>query len=308
MIFLIYGKNGFLIAKKKSWFRKNIYKDRGNIEIRNFNFLDNEWDEFLNFLKNQSIFLNEKLIFVENLSSFKEEDKIKEFFKNRFEALNKDKKTSIVFIENNFKNKFIAFLVHKGVKKYYFEPFSCNRGGKEYFIKYFIEYTRNLGGEISQEALKLLGDFFDCNGWLVESEIKKLIILGNKKIDANLVKKYCLPKYLSNELFSLAESVLSRNKKMAIFIIKKLIYWGEDESKIFNMLLWQIKNFVRIKFLKKSDLKFKSFYINKIRRLSHNVSEENLKRIYKILANIDLRVKTSRLNYREALMDFFREI
>ncbi len=307
MLFLIYGENDFLIFEKKKWFRRSIFQSTQKAEIKNFDFSENNWQDFLDIFKSQSMFSAKKLIFVSNLSQAKFEDEFKAFLREKYDTLNRDKDVWVIFVEEEAKNKIISSLIRKGVKKYEFLKFSFKNRQK--FIEHFTNYAKTLNVTIQPEALTLLGEFFDYNGWLVKNEIKKLAFISKgEKIDKELVKKYCLPKYLSNEVFDLSEKIFQKDKKGAILILKKLSFWGEDEGKIFNMLLWQIKNFVKIKYLADKELKFKPFYVNKARRLINKFSLAELQYIYKILANTDLKIKTSRLTYREALLDLFRKI
>ncbi len=307
MIFLVYGENDFLISERIKWFKQSISQNKDYPEIKNINFLEENWDFFLENLKSQSIFPTKKLIFIENLSNSKFEQNFKLFLKNSYDKVNKDRYLWLVFIEKNSKNKIINSLIRKGIKKYETLPFSFkNRQG---FIKYFNNYLNKFRISIETRALILLGDFFNYNGWLVKNELKKLIsIIKNNNITSKDIEKYCLPKYLENEVFQLSEKIFQANKKESILILKKMFYWGEDEGKIFNILLNQIKNFIKIKYLPPSELKFKDFYIKKAKILTNKISTEKLKLLYKYIANIDLKIKTSRLTYREALLDLFRRI
>ena len=223
------------------------------------------------------------------------------------EKLVKNKNTQLVFLEREGKNKIISFLLKREVRAYKFEPFS--KDNKALFLRYLRKIVNDLGGEITGGALYLLVDFFGYDPWLARGEIEKLLIYSEgKAIDEESVKKNCLPRYASNEIFLLARKILEKDKRGAIFLLEKLLFLGQEPRPIFNSLLSQIRNFLRIKYFPSSQLKFNPFFIQKAKPLVGRFSDEDMLKVYRLLARKDLSVKTTKLTYKEALMDFFRQI
>ena len=307
MIFLFYGKNDFLISRRKREIKNSSRKKNSSLEIKEFDFLEDHFPDFVNYLKEQSIFSPKKLIFLTNYSKIAAGEKAENFLEANLKKLAEDKKTWLVFLEGEGKNKTINFLLKNGAKAYKLEPFS--KDNRALFFKYLRKMANDFGREITNRALYVLVDFFGYDPWLIEGEIEKLLLYSEEKtIDERTVEENSSPQYISNEIFLLAEKILEKDKKKAVFLLEKLLFLGQEPRLIFNMLLSQMSNFLRVKYLPYSQLGFKPFFIKKAKPLVNKFSDEDMLRVYKLLARKDFSIKTTKLTYKEALMDFFRQI
>jgi len=109
MIFLLYGKNSYLLSKKKQEIGSR-FKDDGVLDIQTFDFSTEKWDDFLDYFKSQTIFSSKRLIFLENTSKIKTKRDIESFLKANFGKIVDNKLTFLVFVEEEEKNWLISSL------------------------------------------------------------------------------------------------------------------------------------------------------------------------------------------------------
>ena len=307
MLELIYGTNDFLVFYKKRLLKESFESKYSSLEQENFNLNFDEFEKVIGFIKKSGLFSLAKLVFLEGVEKNEIFLKIKEFLNENLSNLEKNKNILLVFVTNEPKSKIVNYLLGRKVRSHYCPEFDYKN--KETLIKILLDIYKKEGISLKRDFLEFLIDFFGYDGWLLKNEIDKLILYyRGEELNKEKVVSLYPPRALSNEVFVLAEEVLRGNKKKAVYIFKKLVFSGESETAIFNLLLSQFQNFLKIKYLPESKLKFKPFYIKKVKSIISSQPEKRIADIYKIISQEDLLIKTSGLNHQEALLDLFRKI
>ena len=307
MIQLLYGKNDFLLHLEKQRIKRDFLRKFPSSSVFSFDSQENNLADFFSLYRERDIFSQGKLIFSKIFSLFFQEKEVKEFFQKDFFEIKEDKNIFLVFLELAEKNEFINFCLREGIKNKFFKTFS--EKDRNFLLKVIFGLAKEKGIEIGLPEANLLIDLIGYDGWQIKNELEKLITLSEgKKISQELIYNSCRFFYLSKEIFSLAEKIIGKNKKGASFLLAKLFYLGEDPAKIFNLLLKQIKNFSRIRFLPERELSFNRFYLKKIKSQTFSYSLADILKIYRQLSKEDIYLKTSLLTYQEALIDFLRTI
>ncbi len=159
------------------------------------------------------------------------------------------------------------------------------------------------GGIIEDGAAGRLADLFGSDTWRLGKEIEKLIIYkAGEKIKSADVLLVCGDSSREENIFALMNEIFAGRKKEAILIFEKMS-GIEDAGFIFNQVVGQFRNLVKIKFGAK-DAKLHPFYARKMAEVGHFYDWEKIGKIYEELAKIDISVKTGKIGYKEGMEDF----
>lgn len=183
------------------------------------------------------------------------------------------------------------------------------------------------GVKIDRQAAGLLAELVGSDLWQASGELDKLAAYCRKtgKIGAEEVRKMVRGKFDEN-IFALTDAIAAKNKRMAFKILNEQIEAGLKETQIFFMLVRQFRLLLQIKeivaknysFLSPSDpglkskiaaeLKLHPFVVQKTLQQIKNYSIPELKKIYKNLLAMDMRMKRTRANPRLLLDLFFAQV
>jgi DNA polymerase III delta subunit len=106
----------------------------------------------------------------------------------------------------------------------------------------------------------------------------------------------------------MVDALGQRNRSRAIQLFNQHIKKGEDESHLFSMFIYQIRNLIKVKSGPMAKLDMHPFVIKKTNQQARNFSFEDLKKIYQKLLEIDLDVKTGKTDIKTALEMFIASI
>lgn len=146
-----------------------------------------------------------------------------------------------------------------------------------------------------------LGDFW-CGGKMISE--KDVDILVNANLDANI--------------FATVDAIGANNKKEALIMLHNHLKKGDDPFYIFSMFLYQFRNLLKIADLAESGIsseyeiskitKMHPFVIRKSLGQIRNFTFDKLKNIYQKLGDIDIQVKTGKIDIKLALDKFVAEL
>jgi len=197
---------------------------------------------------------------------------------NIFEISEKEEKTFISFLKENLKNKDLTILISEEKKpsqKFKFltgEPvvvheFNSLEGSTlDFFIKKEAE-KRNI--KLAPGVIRFLSEIFKGDTWALVTELDKLALIENKNIDENKIKELVGYPQAQNQpkFFSQINDLLSGSLKQKTAVLEILL-GTDDSAKIFNFLA-----------------SFSGPFVKKF-------------------ADYDAAVKSGKMDYEEALVDF----
>jgi DNA polymerase-3 subunit delta len=305
MIFFLYGEDTYRSREKiKEIISEIKKKSKDKVAL---GFFDGEKDDFQkvkNELHSNSIF-KEKKVLVLNSSfsntSFRKE--AFEFFKE------KDIKDTVIFNEKGKTDKRSSLfnLLKKEAKV---QEFNLLKGKKleDWVRKEVIK--RNAG--ISDAAISLLIRFVGNDLWRLSSEIEKLSLYNadsGSEIKEEDVKSLVKPE-LETDIFETIDAIASQNKKKALGLLHSHLEQGDSPIYLFSMIRFQIKNLLVVKDLAQkgmpyslvvSDSGLHPFVAKKSYSLSQRFSLKSLKKIYWDIFELEIKIKTGKIDPSMAL-------
>jgi DNA polymerase-3 subunit delta len=109
-------------------------------------------------------------------------------------------------------------------------------------------------------------------------------------------------------IFEMVDALGQKDKSKTLKLFNQHLKQGDDEQYLFSMFVYQIRNLIRVKAPQIGRLDMHPFVIEKSRKQARNFSFEDLKKIYQKLFEIDLSVKTGKINIKSALETFIVEL
>jgi DNA polymerase-3 subunit delta len=288
MIIFLYGKDDFrsLQKLKQIIFRhQKLYKTGLNLK-----FIDckkHEFEHFRDQIRTKSMFQEKKLFVLKDIFSAPE-------FKQKGEISQKD--PFFLFLQKNSRRQEFALLEGKKLEAW------------------ITKQAQKHKAQIKTEAIKLLIQYAGNNLWQISNEIKKLVNYkaGALKpvISQKDIKVLVTPKINLN-IFKTIDAIAEKNKQKALSLIHQHLKKGDSPSYLLSMITFQFRNLLIVK--EKSTyfgninaagargLNMHPFVFRKSLWLSQKFSLEQLKKIYQKIFQIDLAIKTGKIEPELAL-------
>ncbi len=251
-----------------------------------------------------------------------EQKKVLKFLKSNFKKISQDKDTVIIFWENNQPKKNNA--LYKLLVKAKSQEFKRLSGVK--LSVWVLKQIQSSGKKISQPALNKLIAYVGNDLYQMSNEIEKLVNFvsdySKEKIKDEVITEaevdLLVKAKLEANIFKMIDALAYKNKKKALELLHNQLKKGDDPFYIFSMYIYQFRNLLKI-----GDLYFQGktnqYEIAKLTKMSPFVVQKGiaqlrgftlsqLKKIYKKLEEIDLQVKTGKINIVLALDKFIGEM
>jgi len=309
MILFLYGPDTFRSKKKLSEIiGKYRLKYKSGLNLAKIELSEDNLNKLREAVETSSMFQEKKLVILKNVfsSSKSLQKKISEYLKKK--GLFEDKNIILVFFEEGKiknKNNLFKLILKNSFKNQEFKELPPSK--TEWIIKKEVE---KLNGEIHPLAIKKLVFFYGNNLWQISNEVKKLISFKREgTIQPEDVENLCEANINLN-IFKTIEAISKKNKKEALKLISKHFETGENTLKIFGMIVYQFRVLIKIKSIleeNKNNIRSQKLYrqfrksgihpfvIKKTLPIAKNFSMEELKRIYQKLFQLDLEIKTGKI-------------
>ena len=270
MIIFLYGSDSYRRRQKLKEIVEE-YRQKG-ADNRSFDFGDSDNEEeflrFNEFVSNRSIFGNKKTAVIENIFSYDKSKPAIEILKNNLE--NKD--LILIVSEEKKPSKDFSFLLKKPVL---FQEFKILEGAQfEFFIR---KEAEKRGLNLSARVICFLAEIFKGDSWAMINELGKLSLLSSKNLEVAQLREiidYEQPLIQKNFFYAINE-ILKNSSIIGqkLVNLENLLAYQEEPTKIFNFLA----------------------------SLAKNIS------IIRKLADYDVAIKSGKMDYDEALVDFMLE-
>lgn len=311
MIIFLYGEDSYRSKKKLEEIvgeYKRIHKSGLNLIYVDVG--EKEFDEFSSLFRSNSMFDEKKLIILKNIFADK---KFQEDFLEDFKKI-KDAKDIVVVYENDKVDERTKLfkLFKKEVKGQEFVPLTAS-ALKKWTDLEFEKY----GAKINSRAQEMLLFYIGNNLWQLENEIKKLAhFKQGKLIEVEDIELHIKSK-IENDIFKTIEAFAAKEKKQSLIFLHKHLESGDNALYLLSMIAYQFRNLLIIKELidskkpydvivKKSGLH--PFVVKKTFYLCNKFSLEQLKKIYQKIFQIDLDIKSGKIDPELALEIFVAQI
>jgi len=301
MLIFLYGPDTYRSRQKLGEIIKEYRKlYKSGLNFKYLNCAKLKFQEFNDEIRQTSMFKEKKMIILTN--SFSNTD-----FKEKFREQGKffaDSNNIIIFYEEgqiSKKDSFFTFL-KKQAKA---QEFKLLKGIK---LKNWVkEEFKKLGAKIGDGALDKLIFFVNNNLWQMATEIKKLSTFAvDKEIRVNDIELLVKPK-IESDIFKTIDAIASRDKNRALKLLKDHLEKGDSPLYLFSMINFQFRNLLVIKdlimrnFSSFSSSDLHPFIIRKSSFLARKFEISELKKIYQKIFEVDLAIKTGKIEPEAAL-------
>jgi len=303
MIILLYGEDTFRSQQKlKEIIKEYQTKHQTGLNLMRFKEGDFDFSQVREKIEAVSMFDEKKLIILEDI--FKNKD----FQENFFDYIkkNKLKDSQDIIVALHQAGKLAGANFKRQVNM--FEEFKLLEGADLVnWIKKELDKNR---ATISQGAIKKLAAYLGNDLWQMNNEINKLIsYTNNQPINEEDIDLLVKAKMDVN-IFRTIDALARKDKKTALKLLHEHLEQGENEMYLFSMFVYQMRTLLKLKDLidkgtpfynlaKKSGLH--PFVVKKSSEQLRNFGLDQLKKIYQRLLEIDLALKTGRLDGPTAL-------
>ncbi|MEG0250213.1 MAG: DNA polymerase III subunit delta [Peptostreptococcus sp.] len=307
-IYLIYGKESFLIEEIQEKFKTLVDKDMMDFNLSVLDGRESNLEEFRSSVETLPFMDEKRYIIVKDF----------ELLKGKKKNFNdSDEKELVKILENISDTTVLVFITHGDVDKRKAIYKSINKLGvvcemkklddmsllnwcKLQFsnrnveisnsdITYFIEST----GYRDRTSEMTLGD--------VEQEIIKLCsYVGDDESITKDIIRNLMNSRVENDIFQLIDMIGNKNAKRSFKILNDMIDSGESILGVFAMLSRQFNHIIQVKYLQqdkmpqaviKDTLKMHPYTFNKVVRQAKNYDENGIVSILNYISDSDYKIK-----------------
>ena len=319
MIIFLYGPDNFSSRKKLNEIIERFKKrDKSGLDLAIFDSENLDFACFKNVLITPSFLNSKKLVIIKNLL-IKGSLKLIEEVWQYGSQLNREN-TIVVFWEENKpdkRSKLFKLLKNSGHSQEFklFENYQINDWIKKELEEVFSkipQFSPSKKYLISPNAQKKIAASVNSNLWQTKNEIDKLAFYKLDSIESDDIDLLIASSITSN-VFNIIDALGDKNQKQALKFLHEQLKKGENEIYLFSMIVYQFRNLIKVKsYLSKSEYNSNYSKIAKAVGLHPYVVQKTivqvkkfslseLKEIYQKLLNLDLAIKTGRIEPSIAL-------
>jgi len=314
MIIFLYGPGTYRSKQKLNEIIEHYKKiHKSGLSLIFFDFKEDSFEDFRDAFKSFSMFKEKKLMVLKNLFF---NSKIENDFLKNLREISRSKEIILIYEEEIDENTPLAKELKKEAK---FQKFNLLEG---IFLKNWVKREfQKYSARIEPEALNLLLDFVGNDLWQMENEIKKLVNYSpGKEIKRKDIELLVKPK-IETDIFKTIDAIAAKNKRKALFLMKEHLEKGDSPAYLLAMINFQFRNLLIIKSselrrelytndmrILSEKLKMHPYVIRKAIQQSKKFSLEELKKIYQKIFQVDLGIKTGKIDPETALDLLIAEI
>ncbi len=311
-VYLFHGEETYLWESLLEKFKDTLLPP----EVRDFNLdlvdgREHSPDNIIAMAGTLPFLAEKRLVIVQNADYFKNKKKSTEPDQPAEEPASAQDDVLLSYLENPSTATCLIFTTAEGVnrqKKVYkalekvgqVVNFSLLKG--QDLQQWIRQRVNQQGREISGEAIRYLMMAVGSNLRMLDKEIAKLLTsLGQgPEISGELVTEL-VSKQVDITVFQLVDAVAEKRFSAALEYTQDLLFQGEPPVKILSLLtrqfrlIWQTKLYFDQGCREQevaTNLKVKSFVVNKCVSQGRNFRQEDLRQAFRVLLETDYRIKT----------------
>ncbi|MEK7124582.1 MAG: DNA polymerase III subunit delta [Patescibacteria group bacterium] len=304
MIYFLYGLDSYGSKQKLSEIIDGYKKVRqSGLSLAYFDASQKSFQEFSDIFKTYSMFEDKKLIILKNVFLNKEfqEDFLKEL--KKLESL-----SDIIVIYESEKPDQRLKIFKDLLKNCQCQAFELldSRNLKIWAQKEFEKH----GQKINADALDLLLNYTGNDLWRAYNEINKLAnYKKGQAVKKEDVEMQVRPR-IEADIFKTIDSLAGKNKKEAFKFLQKHLDAGDNPLYLLSMITYQFRNLLLVKELAQKGFMYASivkksglhpFVVKKSYFLCNQFTFEELKRIYLKIFQMDIDIKTGKIEAETAI-------
>lgn len=309
MIILLFGEDTYRSKQKLKKIIEEYEARQEGADFEDFEASDIDYRDFRDQFRQASMFTEKKLAVARNVF---QEDEFKEKFLEDAERWNESEDTIVLFEEKVAKSDALFKFIKKNAE---WEQFELLEGKelKEWAAEEFEDYNV----EINSKALSVLIDFVGSDLWRLANEIQKL---ANYKKEGEVKKKdvkLLVKSDLETDIFDTVDAFAVKDNQKALNLIQEHLNQGDSPLYILGMINYQLRNLLTVKELHqqgkppsaiKKATNLHPYVVKKSLSQSEKFDLQEIKKIYHRLLEVDLNIKTGKVDKEPALKSFVAEV
>ncbi len=316
MIIFLFGKEKYLIQQRLKRLKEVFLERNEKAMVKEIDLEEDfDWLALESSLNEGSgLFAEKKMVIWKNVLSLdiakqgKLKNQLQDFEKNDNQA------TILIIVELHSKESRSQLFTYLK-KREKAEHYEILKGEKlSQWIKQKVAELSEQKVTISDRAIEKLARINRHDLWQLSQALQQMVSFKLQGVlDLAEVDYFCQGE-AEAKIFDLVDAVGNGNKGRALKLKKQLIDQGENEFYIFTMILFQIKNLIKVSLSVKQKnktareisqrLKMHPFVIQKTLGQLKNFSLKKLKKIYALATKLDLKTKTGEATMDQVL-DYF---
>jgi len=317
MIIFLYGPDTYRSRQKLNEIVEHYKKiHKSGLDLKLLDLKEKDFQDFKNEAQIASMFSEKKLLVLKN--AFENFD-FKEKISAEIEKFAKSEEVILFYEEEIKKDKFFQTL--KKFSEY--QEFQLLDGErlKNWVKKEFKKYQAKIDSAVLEKLIEFVGNDL----WQMANEIKKLVAYKTGHNQITTVTKLCpeieredvellVKSKIETDIFKTIDAIAAKNKKRALKLLKAHLEKGDSPLYLLSMINFQFRNLLIIKDLIEKNLSPYSFtnlhpyVIKKSISLLGKFSFSELKKIYQKIFEVDLDIKTGKIEPEMALDLLITEI
>jgi len=315
MVYLLFGKANFLIKEEQERLVADFVVKNPAANVEKF---DAEEDWSISTVKESigqggGLFSSKKLILIRNVDKANKQDQeeLAELIKL---SIPEENDNTIVFTAEKAvkKDKIFRVLFSKA------ETVEFKELKGDALRRWILKKVNDLSGgevKIDNMAVSHLELMFGKDLWQLGNAINVLVNFCSEKkqITKTDIDEVCRGK-IDVKIFDFVDAIGARNKNRAIELLDSLLNQGENGFYILSMILFQLRNLVKVFSISKNGptnstivskkLSIHPYVAQKTLGQLNNFSSESLKRVYQQVTDIDYQAKIGEKSIEDGLTDF----
>jgi DNA polymerase-3 subunit delta len=272
---------------------KNDIQEYPDIKFQVLNADTTDSQSIFDTLGSPTLFSNQRGIIVKRLYKNKDKDRLIESI---FKLLKSDTSTDIIYFWEDQKirsiTKYLKFFKEQSALEEYEEL------NKRSFMSWLKEELKANNLELDTNTQRILAEKSNYDPERCSNEIKK-IKLDPENGTTNMVDT------LENSIWNLIDAINNKDKTETMNILENLYSQNNDPNYILSMLARNLRLLTLVKHLNDQHKTFKEicsilrippFTLPQILDTAKKYENKNIVQIYKKLSNLDLQIKTGRID------------
>jgi len=305
MLIFLYGQDTYRLNLKL----KEIIQEYKKTHQSGLNllYLEGEnigFQDFQDQYQQATTFKEKKMVILRNI--FQTQDFKEKFIKDIKKLISSEDIILIVEKRDVPANNSLFKALKKKARCQEFKP--LEKGQLKHWTKKEFEKHKT---QIKPEALERLIEFVGNDLWRLSNEIKKLVSFKqkNSQVQAEDVNVLIRPK-IETDIFTTIDCIAQNNKKRAIELLKKHLEKGDSPLYLLSMINFQFRNLLIIRDLIDQNTSFylisqkanlHPYVVKKSYPLAKKFKLSELKKIYQKIFEVDLNIKTGKIEPETAL-------
>lgn len=312
MIYFLFGEESFLLQEKLSAIRKGFIEKNPLAGVDVYVVKENDLSQVKESLSfGGSLFSQEKLVIIKNI--FEANSSEQDYLLKLLEEVAGRKELEIIltFSGKPRKNSKLFKFLQKKAQVEEFKFLSFAEIGN--WIDRKVQEKSGGSLRINFEVKKNLEISFGKDLWRLNGELEKLVAFKQEGEITKVDWEALCQESTEVKIFDFVDALGVRNKEKAVEMLSSLMNNKEDAFYIFSMIVYQVRNLAKVDYCRRKGCQDQNsiagetglhpFVVKKTLNQLRNFKLAEIKRIYNFCSELDLFVKTGRMEMKDALKD-----